>query len=171
MHKITDADQIESALIRELYLYWHSKCRGGAIPRRADIDPVDIPKLMPNLLIADIEQHPFRVKYRLVGTKIVEATGFEFTGRYLDEIVLPDDEGPFMECYRLACDSRLPVTTRIRWRLDHETIGEYDICILPLSDDGQTVNKAVSIECYENVGRDYVFTRAWPQPYMKRPSE
>ncbi len=157
MHKITDASQIESALIRQFYVYWRSKCREGAIPRRADIDPVEIPKLVPNLLIADIEYKPFRVKYRLVGTNVVEATGFEFTGRYLDEIVLADDEGPFLECYRTACDSRLPVQTRIKWHLGDDTVREYDICILPLSDDGITVNKAVSIECYENVGRDYVF--------------
>ncbi|GAB4371965.1 MAG: hypothetical protein Kow00114_33180 [Kiloniellaceae bacterium] len=157
MQQITDADQIESALIRQLYLYWRSKCRQGAIPRRADIDPVEIPKLVPNLLIADIEHEPFRVKYRLVGTNVVEATGFEFTGRYLDEIVLADDEGPFLECYQVACASRLPVHTRIKWHLGDDTVREYDICIMPLSDDGVTVNKTVSIECYENVGRDFVF--------------
>lgn len=157
MQTITDADQIDSALIRQLYLYWQSKCRDGAIPRRADIDPVEIPKLVPNMLITDIEQHPFRVKYRLVGTKVVEMTGFEFTGKYLDEIVLADDEGPFLECYQTACASRLPVQARIKWHLADDTVGEYDICILPLSDDGVTVNKAVAIECYENVGRDYLF--------------
>jgi len=174
MHTITHADQIESSLIRRLYLYWRSKCRDGTIPRRADIDPVEIPKLVPNMLIADIEHDPFRVRYRLVGTAIVEATGFEFTGKYLDEIVLADDEGPFLECYQTACASRLPVLTRIKWHLADDTIGEYDICILPLSDDGVTVNKTVSIECYENVGRDYVFltrARARSQAARKKPAD
>src|SRR3546814_18274569 len=71
-------------------------------PRRADIDPVEIPRLMPYVLIADIEHAPFRVRFRLVGTKVVEATGFEFTGKYLDEITLPADEGPVLESYQLA---------------------------------------------------------------------
>jgi len=157
MQKITQADQIESPRIRQLFEYWRSKCRDGRPPRRADIDPTEIPQLMPNVLIVDIEQDPFRVRYRLVGTQIVEATGFEFTGRYLDDIVLPDDEGPFLESYRLASASKAPVLARMKWHLDDDTVGEYDVCFLPLSDDGETVNKVLAMECYENVQRDFSF--------------
>jgi hypothetical protein len=157
MQKITQADQIESPRIRQLFEYWQSKCRDGRLPRRADIDPTEIPQLMPNILIVDIEQDPFRVRYRLVGTQIVEATGFEFTGRYLDDIVLPDDEGPFLESYRLASASKAPVLARMKWHLDDDTVGEYDVCFLPLSDDGETVNKVLAMECYENVQRDFSF--------------
>ena len=155
MQKITCADQIESTLIRALYTYWLSKCRDGAVPRRADIDPSEIPRLMPNLLIVDIEHDPFRVRYRLAGTKVVQATGFEFTGMYLDEMVLADDEGPFLESYRLAAEDKVPVLSRIKWHLDNETVGEYDACFLPLSDDGETVNKVLSMECYETVERQF----------------
>src|SRR3546814_17152966 len=90
---------------------------------------------MPNILIADIEQDPFRVRFRLVGTKVVEATGFEFTGKYLDEITLPDDEGPFLESYQLASESKSAVLARIQWRLDAATIGEYEAGFLPLSEE------------------------------------
>jgi len=159
MHKITGADQIESRIIRELFVYWQSKCAGRPLPRRVDIDPAEISGLIPNLLIADIELDPFRVKYRLVGTRVVQMTGFEFTGKYLDEIALPDDEGPFLECYQTACAWRAPVATRIKWHLGDNSTGEYDICILPLSDDGETVNMTVSVECYENIEREYAFVR------------
>jgi hypothetical protein len=155
MRRITQEDEIESAAIRALFSYWQSKCPAGGIPRRADIDPVDIPRLMPNLLIVDIEHDPFRVKYRLVGTRIVEMTGFEFTGKYLDEIVLDNFEGPFEDCYRAACESKAPIITRIRWSLSADIVAEYDVCFLPLSDDGETVNMALSLECYETVERDY----------------
>lgn len=155
MQQITQADQIGSAAIRQLFNYWQSKCPPGGIPRRADIDPAEIPSLMPNLLIADIEDAPFRVRYRLVGTKVVQMTGYEFTGKYLDEIALPNDEGPFQECYQLACETKTPVLTRIKWRLTEDTTEEYDICILPLSDDGRRVNMALAIECYETVKRAY----------------
>lgn len=157
MQCITRADQIESAAIRQLFLYWQSKCADGRIPRRTDIDPVDIPNLVPNLMIADIEHDPFRVRYRLVGTKVVQMTGYEFTGKYLDEIALPNDEGPFQECYQTACETRLPVLQRIEWHLAEDTTEEYDICILPLSDDGDTVNMALAIECYATVERAYKF--------------
>ncbi len=155
MQVIDRAEQIESAAIRALFVYWSGKRRNGALPRRADVDPAEIPKLVPNIIIADIEYDPFRVRYRLAGTRIVAMTGYEFTGRYLDEIALPNDEGPFLECYRLACDSRAPVITRIKWRLGPNDAAEYDVCFLPLSDDGSTVDKVLAYECYANVERDY----------------
>src|SRR3546814_5044964 len=119
MQKITRSDQIESARIRELFAYWQDKRRGDLLPRRADIDPVEIPRLMPYVLIADIEHAPFRVRFRLVGTKVVEATGFEFTGKYLDEITLPDDEGPVLESYQLASESKCAVLTRMKRSEEH----------------------------------------------------
>src|SRR3546814_17510594 len=98
-------------------------------------------------LIADIEHSPFRVRFRLVGTKVVEATGIEFTGKYLDEITLPDDEGPVLESYQLASESKCAVLTRMKWHLDANTIGEYDACFMPLSENGRTVDKALGLEC------------------------
>lgn len=157
MQKIEQADQIESRLIRQLFLYWQSKCRDGRLPRRADIDAAEIPRLMPNILIVDVEYNPFRVRYRLAGTKIVQATGFEITGKYLDEIVLPDDEGPFLESYQTACTTKTPIIARIKWHLAEEVTGEYDACFLPLSDDGETVNKVLSMECYESIEREFTF--------------
>jgi hypothetical protein len=157
MQKIEQVDQIESSQIRQLFLYWQGKCRDGRIPRRADIDPAEIPRLVPNILIVDVEYNPFRVRYRLVGTKVVQATGFEITGRYLDEIVLADDEGPFLESYQTACTTKAPILTRIKWHLDAETTGEYDACFLPLSEDGETVNKVLSMECYESIEREFTF--------------
>jgi hypothetical protein len=161
MQKIEQVDQIESSQIRQLFLYWQGKCRDGRIPRRADIDPAEIPRLVPNILIVDVEYNPFRVRYRLVGTKVVQATGFEITGRYLDEIVLADDEGPFLESYQTACTTKAPILTRIKWHLDAETTGEYDACFLPLSEDGETVNKVLSMECYESIEREFTFLAAF----------
>jgi hypothetical protein len=170
MQKIEREDQIDSALVRRLFVYWRSKCRDGRIPRRADIDPAEIPALTPNILIVDIEQEPFRVRYRLVGTKIVEATGFEFTGKYLDEIILPDDEGPFLESYRAACELKSPILSRIKWRLEDGITGEYDACFMPLSDDGETVNKVIALECYESIERDFDFfgSRSFLRTHRRR---
>lgn len=159
MQTITQAEQVESAAIRQLFVYWQSKCAAGRIPRRADIDPIEIPGLMPNLIIADIEYDPFRVRYRLVGTKVVEMTGYEFTGKYLDEIALPNDEGPFLECYQMACETKMPVMARGKWHHPDNTVEEYDICVLPLSDDGARVNMALAAECYATVKRAYAFQR------------
>ena len=58
---------------------------GGFAPDPAAIGA----ELLPYVLIADFQPDPFRVLYRLVGTKLVESAGRDFTGRFLDEMNWP----------------------------------------------------------------------------------
>ncbi|HEV8389404.1 MAG TPA: hypothetical protein VGQ35_06165 [Dongiaceae bacterium] len=67
---------------------------------------------LPYLLISDVEHNPFRIRYRLVGTKVVEATGMDFTGRYLDELLPSDEDEPRMDDYAAAYHGRCPVAGR-----------------------------------------------------------
>ena len=155
MQSITAAEEIESEPLRQLFVYWQSKCRNGGIPRRSDIDPGEIAALLPNIIMVDFEQRPFRVKYRLVGTRVVEMTGFEFTGRYLDEVASKDVQEDFCECYRTVSEERLPVLKRIVWRFTEDVTGAYDFCVLPLDDDGQVATKAIAAECYARLAKHY----------------
>ena len=60
--------------------------------RRADIDPTDIPKLLPHVMLVEVlASSRYRYRYRLIGTENAEAHGMNATGRYLDE-VLPGQE-------------------------------------------------------------------------------
>ena len=53
---------------------------------RRDMDPLDItPKLLPWIMILDVEEAPRRFRYRLVGTRVVELLDRDLTGRYLDD--------------------------------------------------------------------------------------
>jgi hypothetical protein len=64
------------------------------MPSRADLDPTEIPHLLPNLILNDVERDPLRFRIRLEGTAIRDARGWDATGRYLDEanvIMLQND--------------------------------------------------------------------------------
>lgn len=69
----------------QLLDYWCGK-RGESIPRKADIDPLDIPALLPFIQI-HARQADGRYLCRLSGTAIVEALAMETTGQYLDDIL------------------------------------------------------------------------------------
>jgi hypothetical protein len=61
--------------------------------------PGRITRLLPYLVIAEIAPEPLRIRHRLVGTRVVEANGSDYTNRYLDEcdfLVEP----LLVECYR-----------------------------------------------------------------------
>lgn len=164
MQLLSDPDQITSALIRDLFGYWRSRRRDGALPRRSDIDPTDLPGLLPNLMMVDFEQDPFRVRFRLVGTKVVEITGYEFTGLYLDDIATPDVREAFTRCYRTASHERRAVLDRITWRFDAQTTGDYDFCVLPLEDEGAVAQRAIAAECYARLEKQYDLVKRRPRP-------
>lgn len=155
MKRLTNVEQIESPKIQQLFLYWQSKCGADSIPLRQDIKPEEVADILPYLLLVEFEQNPFRVKFRLVGTKVVDVTGYEFTGKYLDEIAGAEDRRPFHECYEIASKSESPVITHITWRFGEDTTGDYDFCVLPLESDGRVATMAVAIECYDRLRKRY----------------
>ncbi|NJM91687.1 MAG: PAS domain-containing protein, partial [Rhodospirillaceae bacterium] len=53
-----EAGQITSPRVAALHRYWQSKCRDGSLPLRAAIDPTEIPRLLPYLVLAEIERRP-----------------------------------------------------------------------------------------------------------------
>jgi hypothetical protein len=78
-------DQITSVRVRQFDAYWRRKKGSSIAPDRADIDPAEITRLLPYLLIVDIEHAPFRIRYRLCGT-MIQRHDEELTGKYLDEL-------------------------------------------------------------------------------------
>jgi hypothetical protein len=75
--------------------YWHGLA-GGDTPERARFQIEDVLPLLPFLMLCDFEFAPFRLRYRLSGTRVDEMTGFNLAGRYLDEFL----EGAYSESIR-----------------------------------------------------------------------
>jgi hypothetical protein len=120
-------------------------------PPRLLVDPADIFDLLPNLLLVDFETNPFRVRFRLTGTLVDEASGVNLTGSYLDEF---DDGknagafGPVIADYRLAWQRGEAVIGVYPWitQNGHDAIVCYGI--FPLTVDGR-VTQAIAIEEYD----------------------
>jgi hypothetical protein len=143
-----EAAAITSARVGELHRYWQGKCTNGAPPPRGAIDPVEIPRLLPFLVIAEIEALPMRVRYRLVGTQVVEDNGADFTNRYLEDCGFAVE--PLLhECYRRLVETRAPVFAYYEWhkegRAGKGLVGANETGFFPLSSDGTTVDLAISL--------------------------
>lgn len=66
--------------------YWESLPAEGLVPRRADVDPIALNDLLPDLILARFEGEG-RLTLRLVGTGHVTRWGSDLTGsNYLDLI-------------------------------------------------------------------------------------
>jgi len=147
-----DVSIVQSERIRKLDDYWQAKAK-GKVPSRSDIDPVDVRELLPNLMMIDVIGDPVRFRYRLVGTRVVQYTGFDCTGRCLDEMVFQGRD--FMEqCYRRMLAEKRPIFGHYAWLVRSRHFGQCEFGIFPLSDDGVTVNRGIAIEDYERMERD-----------------
>ena len=138
-------DQVRSPIILEMLAYWRSKATDGRLPRPADIDPTEIPKLIASIVICELEADPFRVRFRLAGTKQVHILGNELTGRYVDEMNW--EEGPFVHrIFARARDTAAPVFGFYYWGFRENTPGASEFGLFPLSEDGTTVKRVIGID-------------------------
>jgi len=145
-----DIAEITSPRIHRLYSYWQSQQlhRGGSLPRRSDIAPDRIRDLLPNIMIVDVERDPLRFRYRLVGTRVVEYNGLEFTGRYLGEIGWSEEQDLF-DSYAEVVKSRRPFFGSLAWGLVTRAMGRCEFARLPLSEDGEAVSQILAMEDYD----------------------
>lgn len=125
--------------------YWQSKSLAGCLPAPAAIDPTEIPKLIPSLVICDLEDAPFRIRFRLAGTRQVDVLGRELTGRYVDE--MDWQEGPFVHrIFARARDTAAPVFGFYHWTFRESTPGASEFGLFPLSEDGRKVTRVIGID-------------------------
>ena len=90
--------QLVIAEQRQLFDYWLERAAGAAMPARRAIRPADIPHLLPNICLIDIHRPPYRLRFRLAGTRVRDIYDREVTGLYFDDI----DWGGQAEYWRTA---------------------------------------------------------------------
>ena len=119
--------------------YWRSRVPAGhRVPPRERIDPVDMPKLLPKLLLLDVHRDPLRFTVRVAGTEIRELYHADITGLTIapdDGTALSRDAHPRLA--RAVAEAG-PVFARnaVHWQeRDHV---RYEVAHLPLGADDRT---------------------------------
>lgn len=126
--------------LRALYDYWDERRSGRRMPGRKDLDPLDVPKLLPNLMLIDVVAVPFRMAYRLVGTALVERMGRDATGLSVEEAYLGGDWEKILRDCRFVIEKGLPC---LRQNNAVDAKGRqlaYQRLLLPLASGGERVD-------------------------------
>lgn len=126
--------------LRQLYVYWKSRCGDRRMPSRSDIDPLDLPALLPFIFLVDVLSDPRDFRFRLAGTHFRDAVGTEFTGRLIGE-VFPPSFGAEVHYYWSECVNRSEpaVGSGALWIAERNHVTWKGI-VLPLSPDASSVN-------------------------------
>ena len=129
--------------------YWRRRRAARAMPRRRDIDPTEIPRLLPHLQLIEVHDGGARFRYRLVGTALVAAYGQEYTGRYLDELFTGERLAYATEVYGAVCTGHRAVFLRNRYGTTRDLQMVANRLYMPLSDDGRSVNLILGALTFE----------------------
>lgn len=147
-------ESLDEPLLAELFRYWSERCGARKLPARSDIDPVDIPHLLPHIALTEIVPSPggeeTRFRYRLAGTQIEERFGCPLTNRFLDELKEGDYLIYMQSLYRQLMTDLAPIYSESSFGAgDNNTLLAKRL-MLPLSDDQQSVNMVLSGVLYRD---------------------
>jgi hypothetical protein len=160
-----DPAEGKSELVRLLYLWWEGARGDADVPDRANLHPEDIKQLLPFVFISDAEHEPFRVRYRLVGTRAAEVTGIDIVGRYLDELVSAEPDSPWMGFYRQAYLTRRPLLGSTTVPTSSGAMFTYEFGIFPMRKGKQTIDQFIALEDYFGL----VHRIVQPEPWQELP--
>ncbi len=136
--------------LEQAYEYWRRKAAGRKLPRRRDIDPIEIPKLLPDVMLVDVEPDG-RYRYRLIGTENTQAHGITATGRYLDEVLPgPEYRNHVLALYDESVQKKQALYSECLFLSPERLAPERHtkVLFMPLSEDGETVNMVFVLQIF-----------------------
>ena len=119
----------------DLFRYWDS-LRDGGLPDYRRFDALDIPHLLGDLAVVDVERPAMRYRFRLYGTRIVEVRGKDLTGQCIGDPGVFSDElnRHYLSAYQEVTRTQRPVFDIVPFKHTHRSAGHYHRLLLPFTD-------------------------------------
>lgn len=115
--------------------YWLKIQAGRAMPARGDFDPVDIPRLLPYIIFAEVHHDPMRIRYRLVGTAITSQAGRDVSGQWISEEIYGEKYEAVFKPYCMCAESKRPLALRRRIQHVAKEWVHIEVLLTPLGED------------------------------------
>ena len=146
-HHIPEERSAWHPMVRSFYEYWLSVTPPGRLPGRQHMRPEEITPMLSRMWVLDVFRNPLRLRYRLVGTHVVQSIGRELTGQWFDEAHPDTVTNPTVrDRHRFVVETGCPTWRRgpIHWERDPaQRIIEN--CQVPLASDGMIVDKIACV--------------------------
>ena len=144
-----DVNEATKRLRRGL-TYWARKAeiRACGMPTRSDIDPSDIPDLLPYIVLVHVSWEPLDFIERITGDQVIAHSHANSMG--ISWRAFPG-RGPGSALWRhneAVVTTHAPVAEHIPYVGPQKDFKEAQVISCPLSDDGERVNKILSFVDY-----------------------
>lgn len=141
------ADDILQPAIRGLYAYWREAAVDGRIPARADLDVLRMKPVLGSIVLFERMPPEGRYRYRLIGTKVVERDGFDWTGRFVDTVPMPQYRDLILARIAELEVRRQPLLVRNR-QMFNDVWYDYECLWLPLAGDHRSIDMFLSCQIH-----------------------
>ena len=148
---VSYADSINRTEREELELvraYWAEKRGDRLMPARREIDPLDIIPALPNVIIIEVQRDPVDFLYRLIGTEVDKHSTQSYTGHKVSEIPHRAPPSTVWENLMMVTKEKTPSCQRVPYVGPGYDFTETRQVLLPLSDDGTTVDHLLAVIVY-----------------------
>lgn len=124
-----------------LHRLWEAKRGARALPARADFEPAEFRRLLPNILLLDVLPPPEFYRVRLAGEAVNEFYGQNITGLTPREYMGAEAANAISGLIATVVTSGQPVfrSGRTYWQSDR-SYKRFENCMLPLAKDGHCVD-------------------------------
>ena len=121
------------ATVVDLIAWWHAACGAQAMPPKTAVTPESLRRWLGDLSLVERVGDDFR--YRVYGTNLAQAAGFDLTGRLMSAAFPPAVARFYADQYELVTRERRPLFSLNTRPLHMDvTARTWQRLVLPLSD-------------------------------------
>ena len=149
MPTIHDPLALTAPRLRQAYAYGANKAGDRPMPARRDIDPTEIPSLLPFVMLLDVIPEPLDFRYRLIGTQVVNISHANYTGKLFSELPGKGSGSSVWNSCEQVVLTKAPFSEPPPYVGPEQSLRECENLLLPLSEDGARVNMILKIISFE----------------------
>ncbi|MEE9348227.1 MAG: PAS domain-containing protein [Robiginitomaculum sp.] len=132
-----------------LYDYWRSKCKGGNIPSRDDIDPAELGEFLPTISLVEpvsVDGGDDKYQVRLAGTDLYKIYKQEITGQFLSDMPTGSRRAYWKRVLGRVVEQAKPSAGAVRSAISGKSHMAQFWIRLPLSCDGESVTMVLGFD-------------------------
>ena len=129
--------------------YWQRTRGDRRMPARRDIDPLEIPDLLPNIVLVDVESEPLDFRYRLIGTAITARLSRDYTGTCFSSLPHQQPGSRVWETGVRIVAEKEPIFSDIPYVGPDRWVRGYGDLYMPLSENDADVNMIFGVVQFE----------------------
>jgi hypothetical protein len=129
--RLIRASELSSGIVRAAVEYWQSKRVGEAPPDRDSFDPLEVPRLLPHLMLKDVWRDPWDFRYRVVGTVVREHSRHNWTGKWMSEVEGQGERSTVFRVMRWVSEQGRPAIFRPPYVGPHREFKYCEAAVMP----------------------------------------